>query len=111
MLERDYQRKLVTELKHRFPGCIIIKNDPGYLQGLPDLLILWHDLWAALEVKAEADAPNQPNQEYYVDLMNNMSFAAFIYPENEEEVLDALQHTFQPRRPTRFSKREQASLD
>jgi hypothetical protein len=105
MLESDYQRDLIVELKHRFPGCVVIKNDPSYIQGFPDLLILWHDLWAALEVKASGRAAERPNQGYYVDLLNNMSFAAFIYPENEEEVLDALQRTFQPRRPTRIPKR------
>lgn len=105
MLERDYQRQLITELKHRFSGCIVIKNDSSYLQGFPDLLILWHDLWAALEVKRSEDAPEQMNQEYYIQLLNNMSFAAFIYPENEEEVLDALQRAFQPRRATRVPQR------
>lgn len=110
MLERDYQRQLITELKSRFAGCIVLKNDSGYMQGIPDLLILWHDKWAALEVKASYDSPEQVNQHYYVDLMDNMSFAAFIYPENEEEVLDALQHAFQPRRPTRVPQRQQVSL-
>lgn len=105
MLERDYQRLLIQELEHRFSGCIILKQDSGYRQGIPDLLILWHDKWAALEVKAEHDSPEQPNQHYYVELMDNMSFAAFIYPENQEEVLDALQHAFQLRRPTRVPKR------
>lgn len=106
MLERDYQRQLITELKRRFPGCIVLKNDSGYLQGVPDLLILHHDKWAALEVKASYDSPEQANQHYYVDLMDNMSFAAFIYPENEEEVLNALQHAFQPRRATRVPQRQ-----
>ena len=111
MLESEYQRDLIVELKHRFPGCVVIKNDPSYIQGFPDLLILWHDLWAALEVKTSLKAREQPNQRYYVDLLNSMCFAAFICPENEEEVLDALQHTFQPRRPTRFSRGKQVSLD
>lgn len=105
MLESQYQRDLIVELKHRFPGCVVIKNDPSYIQGFPDLLILWHDLWAALEVKAHGKATERPNQRHYVELLDNMSFAAFIYPENEEEVLDALQLTFQPRRPTRVPKR------
>lgn len=105
MRESDYQRLVIEELQARFPGCIVIKNDANYIQGFPDLLILWHDLWAALEVKANPDASERPNQRYYVDLLNNMSFAAFIYPENQEEVLDALQYTFQPRRPTRVPQR------
>lgn len=77
-----------------FPGCIILKNDPNYLQGIPDLTIFWHDRWATLEVKKDAKASHQPNQDYYVDIMNQMSFSRFIYPENKEEVLHELQHAF-----------------
>ena len=90
-LERDFQAKLIKELKVMFKGCIIVKNDPNYIQGIPDLLILYNDRWAALEVKKSATAHHQPNQEYYVDLMDQMSFAAFIYPENREEILYELQ--------------------
>lgn len=90
-LERDFQAKLIKELKVIFRGCIIIKNDPNYIQGIPDLLILYNDRWAALEVKKSKRAHHQPNQEYYVDLMNQMSFASFIYPENKEEILYELQ--------------------
>jgi hypothetical protein len=105
MLESTYQGRLIKELEHRFAGCLILKQDSGLRQGIPDLLILWHDKWAALEVKASWDSPEQPNQSYYVELMDNMSFAAFIYPENQEEVLDALQFAFQPRRATRIPQR------
>ena len=90
-LERDFQAKLIKELKVMFKGCIIVKNDPNYIQGIPDLLILYNDRWAALEVKKSEYAHHQPNQEYYVDLMDQMSFAAFIYPENKEEILYELQ--------------------
>ena len=90
-LERDFQAKLIKELKVMFKGCIIVKSDPNYIQGIPDLLILYNDRWAALEVKKSATAHHQPNQEYYVDLMDQMSFAAFIYPENKEEILYELQ--------------------
>lgn len=90
-LERDFQAKLIKELKVMFKGCIIVKNDPNYIQGIPDLLILYNDRWAALEVKKSEHAHHQPNQEYYVDLMDKMSFAAFIYPENKEEILYELQ--------------------
>lgn len=90
-LERDFQAKLIKELKVMFKGCIIVKNDPNYIQGIPDLLILYNDRWAALEVKKSEHAHHQPNQEYYVDLMDQMSFAAFIYPENKEEILYELQ--------------------
>ena len=90
-LERDFQAKLIKELKVMFKGCIIVKNDPNYIQGIPDLLILYNDRWAALDVKKSATAHHQPNQEYYVDLMDQMSFDAFIYPENKEEILYELQ--------------------
>ena len=105
MLERNYQRQLKATIEVRFPGCAVLKQDSSYLQGIPDLLVLWHDMWAMLEVKGSADAIEQPNQRHYVEVFDNMSFAAFIYPENEEEVLDALQYAFQPRRPTRVPKR------
>lgn len=94
MLEREYQSRLIKKLRRLFPGCIILKNDTDYLQGIPDLLILYGCRWAALEVKASDDADVQPNQEYYIDQMDEMSFASFIWPEIEEEVLHALQRSF-----------------
>ena len=95
MLESQFQAKLIKELKKRFPGCIVMKSDSGYLQGIPDLLILYNDKWASLECKKSASAKKQPNQEYYVRRMNEMSFSRFICPENKEEVLNELQQTFQ----------------
>jgi hypothetical protein len=97
-LERDFQAKLIKELKDIFKGCIIMKNDSSYIQGIPDILILYEDRWAALEVKKSKTASHRPNQEYYVDLMDDMSFASFIYPENKEEVLYELQQTLFSRR-------------
>lgn len=94
MLESRFQSKLIKELKKLFPGCIVIKSDAGCLQGIPDLLILYKDKWASLECKQSAGAKKQPNQEYYVDKMNEMSFSRFIYPENKEEVLYDLQQSF-----------------
>lgn len=79
-----------------FPGCVILKNDSGYQQGFPDLTILFGDRWAVLEVKPSEKAKEQPNQRYHVEMLSAMSFAAFIYPENEEAVLDALQQAFEP---------------
>jgi len=96
MLESVYQARLIKKLRRLFPGCIILKNDSDYIQGIPDLTILWGGRWAFLEVKASANADQQPNQEYYVNLANEMWFAAFIYPENEAEILDALQHALEP---------------
>ena len=90
MLENIFQAKLIKELKETFPGCIVMKNDASYIQGIPDILVLHGTKWAALEVKKSANASRQPNQEYYVDKMNEMSFSRFIYPENKDEVLDEL---------------------
>ena len=104
MLENKFKTKLISELKKMFPGCLVIHTDPNEIQGLPDLIILYQDRWAALEGKRSKDAPCQPNQPYYVDLMNKMSFAAFIYPENKEEVLYALQQAFKYRRATRIPR-------
>lgn len=98
MSESKFQADLIKELKYIFDGCVILKNDPSYLQGVPDILILYKKKWAMLEVKASLKSKVQPNQEYYVDLLNDMSFAAFICPENKEEILDELQHTFRLRR-------------
>ena len=94
MLESDFQAKLIQELKAMFVGCIITKSDPNHIQGIPDLLILYNDKWAALECKKSAKAKKQPNQEYYVGRMNEMSFSRFICPENKEEVLHELQQAF-----------------
>lgn len=92
MKENEYQAKVINRLKDTFQGCLVIKNDPAYRQGIPDLLILFTNRWAILEVKASADSPERPNQGYYIDLFNSMSYASFIYPENEEQVFDELQH-------------------
>ena len=93
-LEREFQRRLLKELKDRFPGCIAMKIE-SYIQGFPDLLVLYKKHWALLECKRSRNAEKQPNQEYYVELADGMSFARFIYPENKEEVLDELQRSFE----------------
>lgn len=92
--ENVFQAKLIKELKNMFPGCIVTKMDASYIQGIPDLLILYKNKWATLECKRSKSASKQTNQPYYVDLMNKMSFSRFIFPENKEEVLHELQRTF-----------------
>ena len=92
--ESDFQAKLIRKLKEMLPGCVVLKNDPGYIQGFPDLTVLYGKHWAVLECKRSADASRQPNQEYYIALTGNMSFGRFIFPENEEEVLRDLQQAF-----------------
>lgn len=95
--EAKYQAALIRKLKRLFPGCEILKNDANLRQGILDLTIFWGPRWAMLEVKASATSKTRPNQPYYVEKMNGMSYAAFIYPENEEEVLAALQQALSPR--------------
>ena len=99
--ENVYQAKLIKKIKNLLPDAIVMKNDPTYIQGIPDLTIINGNKWATLEVKKSATAKPRPNQKEYVEKMNNMSFSRFIFPENESEVLDELQQALKPRRSTR----------
>jgi hypothetical protein len=117
MKENEYQAKLIGKLKRRFKGCVILKNDASYIQGIPDLIVLYNDMWALLEVKrsqkaffSSAKTPEGRNQEYYISKLGQMSFAAFIFPENEQETLDALQRAFESYRKARLSQRKQVQL-
>ena len=110
MLERDYQRGLISRIEDRLPGCLILKNDPNHNQGIPDLIIIFGSKWAALEVKRSKDAPHRPNQDHFVDKLGQWSFASFIYPENEEGTLDALEHALEAGGPPCISERQQAQL-
>lgn len=94
-LESKFQKELMDEIRERFPGCVILKNDSGYIQGFPDWTILYKDKWAVLEAKREKNAAKQPNQPYYVEKLNGMSFSRFVYPENKEEVLRELSKAFE----------------
>ena len=94
MLESKFQSQLNRKNKNEFPGCMVLKNDPTYLQGVPDLTVFGGNKWAALEVKKSKNASHRPNQNYYVDKMNRMSYATFVYPENEKEVLAELHKKF-----------------
>lgn len=102
-LEGDYKPQLIERIEARFPGCVILKNDEQFFHGIPDMLILYGDRWAMLEVKRGARARRRPNQPYWVEQFDRMSFAAFICPENEEDVLNDLEHAFRPPRRSRVS--------
>jgi hypothetical protein len=97
MTESSFQSKLIQDLRTLFPGCIILKNDPNYLQGFPDLLILYHNKWAALEVKDNECSSLEPNQAHYITLLDRMSYASFIYPKNKRRILNELQQTLRSR--------------
>ena len=93
-LESKFQKELMDEIKERYPGCVVLKNDSSYIQGFPDWTILYKDKWAVLEAKKKKGAKKQPNQEYYVDKLDGMSFSRFIYPENKDQVLEELEKIF-----------------
>jgi hypothetical protein len=93
-LERDYQPGLIDRICMRLPGCFILKNDEQYMPGIPDLIVLYGNRWVVLEVKKSANEPYQPNQEYYLEVLGQMSYTATIYPENERQVLDEVQAAF-----------------
>lgn len=95
VLENTFQAKLIKELKEKFPGCLVLKNDPNYIQGFPDLTVLYKDKWALLEAKKERKASRRPNQDFYIEKADEMSFGRFISPENKEEVLHELQQAFE----------------
>lgn len=89
--ECRFQAGLIKELKERFPGCVVMKNDASYIQGFPDLTIFYGKRWAALECKRSENEHHQPNQDYYVSKLNDMSYSSFIFPENRERVMDELE--------------------
>lgn len=93
-LESGFQDRLIASLKEILPGCMVFKMDQ--IQGIPDLLVLYNNTWLSLECKRSAKAARRPNQEYYVELMNRMSFSRFICPENKEAVLNEIQQAFEP---------------
>lgn len=104
VLESSYATRLMKRLRDQYPGIVILKNDANYLQGVPDRLLLFENKWAMLETKRGVGGRHEPNQDWYVDLFNEMSFAAFIDPTNEREVLSGLQQTFQPNRKARKTR-------
>lgn len=87
-LESGFQDRVKKDLERMLPGCMVLKQEA--FQGIPDLLVLYQNHWFALECKRSEREAHRPNQDYYVDLMNEMSFARFIYPENKEEIFDEI---------------------
>ncbi len=97
-MESKFQSDLIKKLEAIFPGCLVLKNDANYIQGFPDLTILWNEYWAVLECKKSANEPFRPNQEHYIDYCDNMFFGRCIYPENMEVILYELQQAFRVKR-------------
>jgi len=101
-LESEFKKKLIKDLERMYPGAVILKNDANLHQGIPDHLILYGRNWAMFEAKRSSNSRHRPNQDYFIDLLNQMSYASFVYPENKEEFLDELQQTLRPKRRTRL---------
>lgn len=93
-LESKFQKELMDKIRDQYPGCVILKNDSSYIQGFPDWTILYKDKWAVLETKRSKNAARQPNQEYYVNKLNDMSFSRFVFPENSDDVLEEISKYF-----------------
>lgn len=95
MLESKFKTKLINEIGNKLKkDYYIFHLDPNELQGAPDLLILYEGKWAALEGKQDSGSSKRPNQEYYVNDMNRLSYASFISKDNKEEVLNGLYEAF-----------------
>ena len=90
MLESAFQAKLIKEIEEALPGCVIMKNDANYRQGVPDILILFKRRWGMLEVKKSPTANQQPNQKYWVKRLDEMGYSSFVFPENKDAVLREL---------------------
>lgn len=95
MLESKFQASLIRDIKEMFPGCFVLKNDANYMQGIPDLIILFKDKYAVLEVKKSKDAKHRPNQDYYIEKFGKWVYSSFVSPETKKEVLDGLHSAFE----------------
>jgi hypothetical protein len=90
--ESSFQSHVIARLRDLIgDDGFVFAMDGNYIQGFPDVLILYKGKWAALECKKSSKEPFQPNQEYYIDLIDSLSFCRVIYPSIENEVFNDLQ--------------------
>lgn len=91
MKENEFQMGLKKKIKEALPGAIVLKNNPNDILGIPDLTILGtNGKYAVLECKRATDANKQTLQDYYIDKFSENAYAAFVSPENENEVIKDL---------------------
>lgn len=88
--ESKYRKELEARISGALPGCLILRNNAKEIQGICDIVVFYGERYGFLEIKVSENAPVQPNQTYYVNWLDEMSFAAFIYPENEYQILSDL---------------------
>lgn len=94
MKESNIQSDIIKRLKGM--GCVVIKYEQNAttLKGFPDIMFMKGPFWGALEVKTSKKAHKQPGQQDWIDKLNEMSYAKFIYPENKEEILNEIKEFF-----------------
>lgn len=93
--ESQFKRELYKEIRERFPGSEVLPNDATYIQGIPDATVYFpNGMYFLLESKREETARRQPNQDYYINESPLSNNAAFISPENKEEVLIELERRY-----------------
>ena len=95
--ETKFKKMFKKKLKRLYPECIIVEADPTYFWSVPDVYFFLGSFWAALEFKRTEGSSRRPNQEYWVEVLDKMSFARFVYPGVEEEVLSELEAAIQNR--------------
>lgn len=101
-LENAYKPQLMARIATRFAQYGPVRfqhNDPNApeSQGIPDLTVFIGPTWSLLEVKRSEKSKKRPNQDYWVEYYSHITFSRFICPENEEEVLDALERSLAAR--------------
>lgn len=90
MLESKFQANLIKQIKQVLPEATILKNDPNYIQAIPDLLVILERRCLAIECKRSKTAPFRPNQEYYLKKFDGV----VAYPGNEREIIDEVIEVF-----------------
>lgn len=93
--ESQFKGELYNEIRERFPGSEVVPNDANYIQGFPDGTVLFpNGRYFLLEGKKTEKSSRRPNQEYYVEESPLSPNAAFVSPENKEEVLAELERRY-----------------
>ena len=88
------ENKFKDKIKKRlnlFPNSYHFTKEAVSLRVIPDIIGCSNGKFFALEVKASRNSNKTEMQKHILEKIKRAgSFASFIYPENEEEVLTAL---------------------
>ena len=95
MSEATFRTKWLNKFKKLSPDIFIEFADPKRKNGIPDVIIFYKKKYARLETKRSKNASKRLHQQYYIDYFNSQGiYAAFLTPENQEEVYNALRRYF-----------------